>query len=174
MDSRHTSTELISAFRKGEQFTSLAAMVVGILSLAGGYLCFRYGGHLYGSGTLPFALFGLIAIWFAFRILYRTIRTRKIISNQITQDHVDEYLRNTQAFSEEVTKTRNVSALLLVIAMIGLVASCVIDRMRGTTMGWLAIVIGCGLLSILAYYHVFRMEIHMHEVMRSRDAGNEN
>jgi hypothetical protein len=141
----------------------------GVVSILGGIWALTSGIHEVVRAGFALVPLGIPFITSGFRWMTQTRRgiSAAGISGAEADDTLREYWGGLEKLVNTLRRTRNAGALWLLISVLGLVMSCVISRWMSLVSLWLVVLVQCALLTTAAYYHVFRTEIHLHEIGRS-------
>ena len=147
---------------------ALFTALFGLLSMCGGILCFLTDHSLLKSAGVPLVLAGMFVLWCAFQL---SQRARQALGSLPVHEIPNEsffkaYLVGLDRFSWTVRQTRDVTAIGLALALVGVVVSCLVERLEFALGGWLAIASIVGIICAAETTYTFLLELHGHEIQR--------
>jgi hypothetical protein len=158
--------EQIRSFSKADLQIAYGMILFGMGCLAAGVVATRAGVSNFNSASLPLLILGVCILAYGNLLRKRAALALSTVKAQSDLSLVPEYLTSLDEFSRKLRRTRDIGALVLAVSIAGLLLSCLVPALMFATGAWLAIVAVSGLLSLESYIHVFRMELHAHEVQR--------
>jgi hypothetical protein len=154
-------------FNRKDRILGLAIIVFGVLCCIGGFLCFRHASGSYQTTGIPLMVIGVLIIGYGNLVRQRAQRALiQFISTSDVNRTLTNYLGELDQFIVMVRRTRDAGAIVLAVAIAGLLIACIVEFMKPSLSAWLVIAGAGGLMSIVSYAHLFRLELHAHDVQR--------
>ena len=154
---------IIRQFMSFQRAVILVIVLCAILFTAAAAICLNIGEPLYRSAVWPLSFFIIVFLLYA-GWLWR--RATALIADS-SENLAQSYFAAIEETVNRVIQTRNLSAIVLLITVVGLMVSCLITWLKPLLAGWGASVMCSALLTLIAYYHIFRLEIHAQDLRRS-------
>jgi len=168
VDRMRECAQLVQQFNRRDIRLGLSVGLFGCLCISLGVICSTLDNHLARSASLFVIFSGIFFVWVAVQLYRRARHSQNRMAHEDTpgSPFFTTSLELLEKFSARIRRTRDASAILLAIAVIGIVASCVISRLELAAGAWLTIALTTGLFICGANTYNFLLEIHHHELQR--------